>query len=165
METHLHVERNQFNHSPCELQCAPRAVCPRAVRLVPRCSLRRLYTESVTSVFGRRSIDHHLFADDASTTLEGVDDVHSRLHDCTTNIASLRLELSENKTELACFGKRSRRKIFTNFEQTVTVGASVIQPAPLVRDLSVLLDQEFSITQHIAKVTSSCHTNCVDSVR
>jgi hypothetical protein len=38
----------------------------------------------------------------------------------------------------------------------VTVGASVIQPAAVVRDLGVLLDQELSMTQHIARVTSSC---------
>jgi len=41
-------------------------------------------------------------------------------------------------------------------EQTGTVGASVIQPAAAVRDLGVLLDQELSMTPHIAKVTSSC---------
>jgi len=40
-------------------------------------------------------------------------------------------------------------------EQTVTVGASVIQPAAAVRDFGVLLDQELSMTQHIAEVTSS----------
>jgi len=43
-----------------------------------------------------------------------------------------------------------------NMEQTVTVGDSVIQPAAAVRDLGVLLDQEISMIQHIAKVTSSC---------
>jgi len=40
--------------------------------------------------------------------------------------------------------------------QTVTIGASAIQPATAVPDLRVILDQELSITQHIAKVTSSC---------
>jgi len=39
---------------------------------------------------------------------------------------------------------------------TVTVGASVIQPAAAVRDLGLQIDQELSMTQHIAKVTSSC---------
>jgi len=38
----------------------------------------------------------------------------------------------------------------------VTVGASVIQPGAAVRDFGVLLDQELSMTQQIAKVTSSC---------
>ena len=38
----------------------------------------------------------------------------------------------------------------------MTVGASVIQPSSVVRDLGVLLDQELGMTQHIVKVTSSC---------
>jgi len=38
----------------------------------------------------------------------------------------------------------------------MTVDASVIQPAAAVRVLGVLLDQELSMTQHIAKLTSSC---------
>ena len=69
-----------------------------------------------TASFKIFRLDHHLFADDnqayASTMLDGVDDVRSRLHDCTTDIsnwcASRRLQLNENKTELAWFGKRSQ---------------------------------------------------------
>ena len=41
-------------------------------------------------------------------------------------------------------------------EQTVTVGTSAIQPAAVIRDFGVLLDQELSMSQHIARVTSSC---------
>ena len=122
------------------------------------------YTESVTSIFGCHNINHHLFADDkqayASTLLEGVDDVRGRLRDCTTDIsnwcASRRLQLNENKTEMAWFGKRSRLNKLANMEQTVTVGASVIKPAAVLRDLGVLFDQELSMIQHIARVTSSC---------
>jgi Reverse transcriptase (RNA-dependent DNA polymerase) len=122
------------------------------------------YTESVISVLGRHRINHRLFADDkqayASTRLDGVDDVRGRLRDCTTDIinwcASYRLQLNESKTELTWFGKRSRLNKLVDMDQTVTVGASVIQPAAVIRDLSVLLDQELIMTQHIARVTSSC---------
>jgi len=48
-----------------------------------------------------------------------------------------RLQLNENKTDLASFGKRSRLNKLVNMEQTVTIGASVIQPAAAVRDLGV----------------------------
>ena len=41
-------------------------------------------------------------------------------------------------------------------ERTVTVGASVIQPVTVFRDLGVLLDKELSMSPHIASVTSSC---------
>jgi len=123
-----------------------------------------IYTESVASVIGRHNINHHLFADDkqvyASIPLEGVDTVRGRLRDCTTDINNwctfCRLQLNENKTELAWYGKRSRLNKLINIEQTLTVGASVIQPAAAVPDLGVLLDQELNMTQHIAKVTSSC---------
>jgi len=63
---------------------------------------------------------------------------------------------STRTISLLWFGKRSRRNKLVNMEQTVTVGASVIQPAAAVRDLGVLVDQELSMTQHNAKVTSSC---------
>jgi len=86
----------------------------------------------------------------ASTPLKGVDDVRGRQSDYTPDIsnwcASRRLQLNENKAELAWFGKRSRLNKLINMEQTVTVGASVIQPAAAVRDLGVLLDQELSTT-------------------
>ena len=54
---------------------------------------------------------------------------------------------------------RSRCFILNNLvdmEHTVTVGTSVIQPVAVVLDLGVLLDQELSMSQHIARVTSSC---------
>ncbi len=94
----------------------------------------------VTSVFRRHKINHHLFADDkqayASTHLDGVDDVRGRLRDCTTDIinwcASHRLQLNESKTELACFGKRSRLNKLVDMDQTMTVGASVIKPAIII---------------------------------
>ena len=78
---------------------------------------------------------------------------------CTTDIgnwcASRRLQLNENK-ELAWFGKRSYMKDLANMVKTGTVGACVIQSVTMDQDLSVLLDQELSMTQYIAKVTSSC---------
>jgi hypothetical protein len=92
-------------------------------------------------VFKRHNIKHHLFADQAyaSTPLHGVDDVRDRLHDCTTDIsnwcASRRLQFNEDKTELEWFGKRSRLVQLASMEQTVTVGANVIQPSSVVRDL------------------------------
>jgi len=49
--------------------------------------------------------------------------------------ATGRLQLNENKTWLAWFGKCSRLNKPVSIERTVTVGASVIQPAAAVRDL------------------------------
>jgi len=58
-------------------------------------------------------------------------------------------------TELAWSRKHARLNKLVNMEQTVTVGARVIRPTAAVWDLGILLDQELSMTQHIAWVTSS----------
>ena len=36
------------------------------------------------------------------------------------------------------------------------IGTDVIQPAKLVRDLDVLLDQELTMKQHISKIARAC---------
>jgi hypothetical protein len=150
-------ERKQFNHLPSELQCTPWQ-CNRFRRnSSSTLKASHRFSDVIASITICSLTNKQAYA---STTLEGVDDLRGRLHDCTTDIsnwcASHQLQLKENKTERTWFGKRSRLNKLVNMEQTVTVGASVIQPPAVVRDLSVLLDQELSMTQHIAKVTSSC---------
>jgi len=139
----------------------PQGSCLRPVEFIT-------YTESVATVFGRHNINHHLFADDkqayANTLLEGIDDMRGRLSDCITDISnwcsSHRLQLNENKTELAWFGKRSRLNKLVNMEQTVTVGASIIQQAGAVRDLGVLLD--ILMNEHMTPALRQLHWLPVD---
>ena len=123
-----------------------------------------MYTEEVTKILDHYSLRHHLFADDkqayTSDTPNAVDDIRDRLRCCVANIfswcSSRRLQLNESKTELAWFGKRSRLAKLADVDSTVTVGTNVIQPAPVVRDLGVLLDSELSMKKHVNKVTSTC---------
>ena len=123
------------------------------------------YTEDVAKIFERHDLHHHLFADDKQayddSSLPDIDDLRKRLHDCTMDISrwcsSRRLQLNEAKTELAWFGKRSRLIKLAESDNAVTIGANVIQPKTVVRDLGVLLDSELSMKQHIAKVTSTCY--------
>ena len=68
-----------------------------------------------------------------------------------------RLHLNEAKTGLAWFGKHSRLTILAESDNAVTIGANVIQPKTVDRDLDVLLDSELSMKQHIAKVASTCY--------
>jgi len=56
---------------------------------------------------------------------------------------------SSTETELVWFGKHYRPVQLASMEQTVTVGASVIKPSLVVRDIGVLLDKELGMTQHI----------------
>ena len=39
---------------------------------------------------------------------------------------------------------------------TLQLGSTIIEPARVVRDLGVLLDDELSMKQHISKVASTC---------
>jgi len=136
-------------NSPCRDCSVPQGTCLGPVKLIT-------YTESVASVFGSPNSNCSLTIsrrpEHSSTQLKGIDDVRGLLCDCTTNIsnwcAARRLQLNENKTELAWFGKCSRLNKLVNMEQTMTVGASVLQTAAAARDLGVLLDQELSMTTH-----------------
>ena len=100
--------------------------------------IHNVYTEKVTSVCGHRKIDHHLFADGkqsyASTPLEGVDNVTR---------STTWLYHRHQHTGAPPVGSNS-----TYYQDRAQLA--------VVRDLGVLLDQELSMTQHIAKVTSSC---------
>ena len=94
------------------------------------------YTEDVAKIFECHDLHHHLFADDKQayndTSLTDIDDLRKWLHDCTMDISrwcsSRRLQLNEAKTELAWFGKRSRLAILAESDNTVTIGANVIEP-------------------------------------
>ena len=71
------------------------------------------YTESVTPVFGRHCIDHHLFTDDkqayASTTIEDVDDVHGSLQDwyMTSATGALPVDFNSTRTRRSSLGLES----------------------------------------------------------
>jgi len=80
-------------------------------------------------------IKHHLFADDEQAP-------HCMMSmtcvivytDISNWCASRRLQLNDNKTALAWFGKRSHLAQLANTEPTVTIGASVIQQSTAVAD-------------------------------
>ena len=98
------------------------------------------------------SCEHHIIRQH-----QGVDEVFSRLRNCPTDIGTVRLTSTSTKRELM---RSSRLKQLANIEQTVTVSASVIQPAALRQRFKSSAfyptKNVYSMTQHIANVTSSC---------
>jgi len=119
--TDVHGERKNYNFKnwPCRLQC---------LGLVEFIT----YTESVASVFGRHNINHHLFADDKNS-LEGVDDVRGRLrHVIVSPTSATGTRPVDSNSTRTRHSKCSCLNKLVNMEQTVTVGASVIQPAAVV---------------------------------
>jgi hypothetical protein len=83
-----------------------------------------------------------------------------RMQQCVEEIhrwcASRRLQLNPSKTEVIWFGSKTNLKKIQDMDLALRVGTDVIQPAKVVRDLGVLLDQELTMKQHISKVTRAC---------
>jgi hypothetical protein len=123
------------------------------------------YTEDIATRLACRGVKHHLFADDkqayAHTTVDKIATATSSLEKCVADVAdwcaSRRLQLNAAKTEIAWFGSRTNlRNIAENEARCLQIGADVIKPVDVVRDLGVLLDSELSMKQHVAKITIMC---------
>jgi hypothetical protein len=67
--------------------------------------------------------------------------------------------LNVDKTEVTWFGSRANLAKLADQDCTLQVTSDTIQPINEVRDLSVLLDAELSLKQHIGKVAATCFYN------
>ena len=121
------------------------------------------YTDDVTSIFERHCVGHHLFADDKqcykSVFPSEVNLARDSLRDCVADVrdwcGSRRLQLNSLKSEIIWLGTRHALQKTGTADLTLEIGDDVVQPASVVRDLGVI-DQELTLKQHIAKVTSGC---------
>jgi len=66
------------------------------------------------------------------------------IHDISSWCSSRRLQLNSEKTELIWFGSRHTLQN-VNHDLTLQLGSTVIEPARVVRDLGVRLDDELSM--------------------
>ena len=69
---------------------------------------------------------------------------------------SRRLQLNPAKTELIWFGSKANLKKIADLDLNLYIGADVIKPVSVVRDLGVFLDSELSMRHHINTVVRSC---------
>ena len=76
--------------------------------------------------------------------------------DRVPDFGSRRLQLNSLKSEIIWLGTRHALQKTAMADLTLEIGDDVVQPASVVRDLGVLLDQELTLKQHVAKVTSGC---------
>ena len=73
------------------------------------------------------------------------------VHDwCTSKC----LQLNPTKLKLIWFRSRTSLHRLHGVDHSLYIGADIIAPLTVVRDLSVLLDSELSMTSHITKVSS-----------
>ena len=122
------------------------------------------YTEDVSEVFNRHSVQYHLYADDkqayVSTPVSDVSTARVTLQSCISDVSdwcsSRRLQLNEAKTELIWFGPKKSLDKVPESELALAAGTTVIRPVKSVRDLGVQLDSELNMKAHVSKVASSC---------
>jgi len=127
------------------------------------------YSEDTTAVFDKHGIKcHHLFADNkqlfTSVTVTAVSVANSNTEACVADVqawcASRRLQLNPSKMEVVWLGTHYRLQQLAGADRNLTIGADVIKPSTVVRDLGVLTDAELTLQQHVSKLTSSCFPNC-----
>ena len=122
-----------------------------------------IYGRRFGSVFNQHGVRHHLYADDKQAYIDvpPQDIATARsiltncIHDITNWCSSRRLQLNNAKTELIWFGSRHTLQNVNHEDLKLQLGSTVIEPARVVRDLGVLLDDELSMKQDITKVAST----------
>ena len=83
-----------------------------------------------------------------------------KLQNCVESIhewcRSRRLQLNPAKTELIWFGSKASLKMTVHLDLNLYIGADVIKPVGVVRDLGGFLDAELNMDQHVKTVVHSC---------
>jgi len=112
----------------------------------------------------RHHIGYHLLADDKqcykSVAPSEVDLASACLRACVADVYQWcqcrRLQLNSSKSEITWLGTQHTRHKIATSNLTLEIGDKVVQPASVVRDLGMLVDQELTHKQHVAKIASSC---------
>ena len=133
------------------------------------------YTEDLANLIDDHLLDHHMYADDTqlieNTTASNIPNAIMKLQNCVESIhewcRSRRLQLNPAKTELIWFGSKASLKKTVHLDLNLYIGADVIKPVGVVRDLGVFLDAELNMDQHVKTVVRSCffHLRRLKSVR
>ena len=122
------------------------------------------YTEDLAELIDEYCLNHHMYADDTQmieqTTVPGIPVTIMKLQSCIGATQewckSRRLQLNPAKTELIWFGSKANLKKMADLDLNLYIGADVIKPVSVVRDLGVFLDSELSMRHHINTVVRSC---------
>ena len=118
------------------------------------------YTEDLAELIDEHCLNHHMYADDTQmieqTTIPGIPGTIMKLQSCIEATQewckSRRLQLNPAKTELIWFGSKANLKKIADLDLNLYIGADVIKPVSVVRDLGVFLDSELSMRHHVNTV-------------
>ena len=87
-------------------------------------------------------------------------DAVANIENCITSInkwcTSKRLQLNPTKLEIIWFGTTTSLHRLQGLDLGLHIGADIITPIDVVRDLGVLLDTKLTMKKHISKITSVC---------
>ena len=144
--------------TPCDLPCG----VPQGSVLGPRQFL--VYSEDIVDIFHRRNVSHHGYADDnqgyADSDPAHAHSIVAKLQMTVGDVghwcSSRRLQLNPKKTEIIWFGTSANLAKIKPDDMQLHLDTDIIEPATLIRDLGMYLDNELSMRQHIARVTRSC---------
>ena len=98
-----------------------------------------------------------MYADDTQLieyiTVSDIPNAIMKLQNCVEAVhewcRSWRLQLNPAKTELIWFGSKASLKKTVHFDLNLYIGADIIKPVGVVRDLGVFLDSELNMDQHV----------------
>ena len=111
------------------------------------------YTEDFAELRDDYCLNHHMYADDTKmieqTTIPGIPGTIMKLQSCIEATQewckSRRLQLNPAKTELIWFESKTNLKKMADLDLNLYIGADVIKPVSVVRDLEVFLDSELTM--------------------
>ena len=137
--------------------------------------LQLICNHDLANLIDDHLLGHHMYADDTQlieyTTTSNIPNAIMKLQNCVESIHEWcrfrRLQLNPAKTEPIWFGSKASLKKTVHLDLNLYIGADVIKPVAVIRDLRVFLDAELSMDQHVKTVVRSCffHLRRLKSVR
>ena len=132
-----------------------------------------LYTNSITSIIhSHSSSNYHFYADDTQLyiTLSPTNFSHSmqKLKNCLNDIQNFmftnKLKLNPDKTEFILIGSKNNcKQVLPHFP--INILGNQVSPAQSVRNLGVVFDSNFSISDHVSQVIKSTRVHARDLYR
>ena len=123
-----------------------------------------MYTEDIAETIAAVSLNYHLYADDTQLQknmhIVDINPNRVNLKLCIAGVkywcSSSRLQRNAVKINLTWFGSRSNLKKLTLAKTSLQFGSITIEPAAVVWNLSVYIDDELKMHVHIGKAAAIC---------
>lgn len=127
-----------------------------------------LYIAPLKKIMNKYDVWYHCYADDTQlyTSFRANDALQmklatQKLEQCIAEVrdwlTANSLKLNEAKTEFVIFASPYYYKQILDFQPSITIGQTVIQPSHVVRNLGVYMDSTLKMNEHIKRIARSMH--------